>query len=162
MNLAIVDFKWSIGNEMLSKSIFAHLKKKGHDVLLICARESKSVNCIKLTRSDRLVSVFLDSLNPAIIFKFLKSIKNIGTKYNKKLKLSGILVTMFDKRLKKSREILEELRYSFKDILLETVIPRNSKLAEAPAEGKPVALVDLTSKGSLAYLQLAQELSTRK
>jgi len=90
--------------------------------------------------------------------KFLSSIKNIGNKYNKNLKFSGILITMFDRRLKKSKEILAELRQSFKDIVFETVIPRNSKLAEAPAQGKPVALIDLTSPGALSYLKLAEEM----
>lgn len=94
--------------------------------------------------------------------KFLSSIKNIGNKYNKNLKFSGILITMFDRRLKKSKEILVELRQSFKDIVFETVIPRNSKLAEAPALGKPVALIDLTSQGALSYLKLAEEMINKK
>jgi len=147
----------------LLKSILKPIKPMYDYIILDCPPNLGTLTINALVAADALlIPLQAEYYSLKSLGKFLKSIKNIGTKYNKKLKLSGILVTMFDKRLKKSREILEELRYSFKDILLETVIPRNSKLAEAPAEGKPVALVDLTSKGSLAYLQLAQELSTRK
>ncbi len=65
---------------------------------------------------------------------------------------------MFDKRIKKSQEISEELRYSFKDTVLDTVIPRNSKISDAPSEGKPVALLDIASSGAIGYLQLAEEI----
>lgn len=90
--------------------------------------------------------------------KFLRSIKNVGNKHNPKLKLNGILVTMFDKRLKKSKEIVEELNYGFKDLVYGTIIPRNSKLAEAPAIGKPAALIDMSSAGAIAYFKLAEEI----
>ena len=65
---------------------------------------------------------------------------------------------MFDKRVKKSQEISKELRYSFKDTVLETVIPRNSKISEAPSMGKPVALFDIASAGAVGYLKLAEEI----
>ena len=66
----------------------------------------------------------------------------------------------FDKRIKKSQEISEELRYSFKDTVLDTVIPRNSKISDAPGEGKPAALMDITSSGAISYLHLAEEILT--
>ncbi len=90
--------------------------------------------------------------------KFLRSVKKIGRKYNQNLRLMGILVTMLDRRLKKSREIYGELQYTFKDILFNTVIPRNSRLTEAPAQGKPVALVDINSSGAVSYFKLAEEI----
>ena len=65
---------------------------------------------------------------------------------------------MIDKRVKKSREIAEELKHNFKDIVFSAKIPRNSKIAEAPAIGKPVALIDVTSPGSVNYLKLAEEI----
>lgn len=90
--------------------------------------------------------------------KFLKTLKSIGSKHNNNLEIEGILVTMFDKRLKKSREIVEEMAKSFKNLLFQTKIPRNSKIAEAPSVGKPVALYDIGSSGALAYLSLAEEI----
>jgi len=69
---------------------------------------------------------------------------------------------MFDKRLKKSREIEEELRKTFKNLIFKTKIPRNSKLSEAPSVGKPVALFDINSTGALSYLSLAEEIIARE
>ncbi len=89
--------------------------------------------------------------------KFLRSIRNIANKFNKNLTIQGILITMYDARLKKSREIADELKRSFKKLLFNTKIPRNSKLAEAPSVGKPVALFDINSKGAISYLNLAEE-----
>ena len=63
---------------------------------------------------------------------------------------------------KKSNQIKEELRYSFKKMVFETVIPRNSKLSEAPSKGKPVALYDISSVGAISYLQLADEILNYK
>ncbi len=90
--------------------------------------------------------------------KFLRSIKNIGNKFNPKLEILGILITMFDKRLKKSSEIANDMSKSFKDLLFQTKIPRNSKISEAPSVGKPVALFDINSKGAISYLNLAEEI----
>ena len=90
--------------------------------------------------------------------KFLNSVSNIGQKFNEKIQIEGILLTMFDKRLKKNHEIEEELRKSFKDLLFQTKIPRNSKISEAPSVGKPVALFDINSKGAISYLNLAEEI----
>ena len=90
--------------------------------------------------------------------KFLRSIKNIGGKFNPHLNILGILITMFDKRLKKSREIANDMSKSFKDLLFVTKIPRNSKISEAPSVGKPVALYDINSTGAISYLNLAEEI----
>lgn len=90
--------------------------------------------------------------------KFLQSITNIGAKYNSEIKIEGILLTMFDKRLKKNHEIANDIIKTFKDLIFQTKIPRNSKISEAPSVGKPVALFDINSVGALSYLSLAEEL----
>ncbi len=90
--------------------------------------------------------------------KFLQAIRNLGKQYNNDLEIEGILITMFDRRIKKSDEIATELRKSFKGLVFETQIPRNSKLSEAPAVGKPALLFDVNSPGAVSYLNLAEEL----
>jgi len=90
--------------------------------------------------------------------KFLRSISSISTKFNPKIEILGILITMYDKRLKKSKEIADEINKSFKDLLFKTKIPRNSKISEAPSVGKPVALFDIKSAGAVSYLTLAEEI----
>jgi chromosome partitioning protein len=90
--------------------------------------------------------------------KFVRTVKKLSQDYNPELNFKGFLITMFDKRIKKSQEISEKLRYSFKNTVLQTVIPRNSKLSEAPSKGKPVALIDIASAGASGYLHLAEEI----
>ncbi|MCB0282305.1 MAG: ParA family protein [Calditrichae bacterium] len=89
--------------------------------------------------------------------KFLKSVSNIGSKFNSEIQIEGVLLTMFDKRLKKSHEIAEEMSKSLKNLIFNTKIPRNSKISEAPSFGKPVALFDINSIGAISYLHLAEE-----
>lgn len=151
-------FAYALQNKLL-KSILKPIKPIYDYIILDCPPNLGTLTVNGLIAADLLlIPLQAEFYSLKSLGKFLSSIKNIGNKYNKSLKFSGILITMFDRRLKKSREILEELQYGFKDILFKTIIPRNSKLAEAPALGKPVALVDLTSSGALSYLKLAEEL----
>lgn len=78
--------------------------------------------------------------------------------FNPTLEVRGIVLTMFDERTNLSSQVREELRSHFPDKVLETVIPRNIKLAEAPSFGKPVLLYDIRSKGSESYIRLAREI----
>lgn len=94
--------------------------------------------------------------------KFLRSVRNIGNKFNTKLNIMGILITMYDNRLKKSREIANDMSKSFKELIFRTKIPRNSKISEAPSVGKPVALFDINSSGAISYLNLAEEIIKRE
>ena len=68
---------------------------------------------------------------------------------------------MYDRRLNLSRQVAEELKKHFGDIVFETVIHRNTRLAEAPSHGKPVIFYDASSKGAKDYLNLARELIQR-
>jgi chromosome partitioning protein len=143
----------------LMRSVLKPLRSVYDYIILDCPPNLGTLTINALVAADSLlIPLQSEYYSLKSLGKFLTALKNIGNKYNKDLKFSGILITMFDRRLKKSREILEELRYSFKDIVFQTVIPRNSKVAEAPALGKPVALVDLSSSGALSYLKLAEEL----
>jgi len=78
--------------------------------------------------------------------------------FNPGLSVLGILLTMFDERTNLSLQVRENLAGHFGDQVLETVIPRNVRLAEAPSFGKPVLLYDIRSKGAESYLRLAREI----
>jgi chromosome partitioning protein len=86
------------------------------------------------------------------------TLDTVRTYFNPRLAVEGILLTMFDERTNLSKQVAEEIRKSLKDILFETVIPRNIRLAEAPSFGKPIVLYDIKSKGAEAYLNLAEEI----
>ena len=88
----------------------------------------------------------------------LQTMNSIRKKLNPELKLEGVLLTMYDGRNSLTRQVSEELRNYFGNSILETVIPRNIRLAEAPSHGMPILQYDLRSKGAESYLRLAREI----
>ena len=90
--------------------------------------------------------------------KLLNTIKIIQTRLNPNLEIEGILLTMYDVRLRLSNQVVEEVRQHFQDIVFDTIIPRNVKLSEAPSFGKPALTHDANSTGAISYLNLAQEI----
>ncbi len=150
-------FTHSLQDKML-KGVLTPLKEDYDYILMDCPPSLGAMTINALMASDSLIiPVQTEYFALKALGKFLKTIRRIGKEGNPNLKLQGILVTMFDRRLRKSKEIYEELRQGFRDILFQTVIPRNARVAEAPAMGKPVALVDLSSPGAINYFKLAEE-----
>lgn len=90
--------------------------------------------------------------------KLLSTIRIIQTRLNPNLAIEGILLTMYDQRLRLSNQVVEEVRQHFQNMVFETIIPRNIKLSESPSFGIPAILHDSDSKGSISYLNLAQEI----
>jgi chromosome partitioning protein len=89
--------------------------------------------------------------------QLLKTIQLIKQALNPRLKIEGILLTMFDGRNNLAHQVVQEVKKHFKDKVFETIIPRNIRLSEAPSHGKPVLLYDIHSKGAESYLNLARE-----
>lgn len=87
----------------------------------------------------------------------LKTVKLIRERLNPRLEVEGIVLTMFDGRTSLALQVRDEVQRYFPGQILDTVIPRNIRLTEAPSHGKPVMLYDLRSPGSIAYLELARE-----
>ncbi|MBQ2660072.1 ParA family protein [Candidatus Saccharibacteria bacterium] len=94
------------------------------------------------------------------VAQLLESMKLVR-KVNPKLKLLGVVATMFDKRTSLSIQVLEEIKKYFKDKTFKTTIPRNVRIAEAPSHGVPVGAYDKFSKGAKAYKELAKEVTER-
>ncbi|MET0644463.1 MAG: AAA family ATPase [Candidatus Binatia bacterium] len=88
----------------------------------------------------------------------LETMNLVQRELNPKLRLEGIVITMFDSRNRISHQVVEEVRSHFPDKLFQTIIRRNVRLSESPSYGKPVYLYDITSTGSQDYLELAREL----
>lgn len=93
--------------------------------------------------------------------QLLNTVRLIQKNLNARLEIEGVLLTMFDSRLKLSQQVAAEARGYFGDRVFRTPIPRNVRLAEAPSFGKPIVLYDLVSAGAKSYLALAQELIWR-
>lgn len=90
--------------------------------------------------------------------KLLNTIKIIQSRLNTNLEIEGILLTMYDVRLRLSNQVVDEVNSHFKQMVFETIIPRNIKLSESPSFGIPAIAHDAESKGAVAYLNLAEEI----
>ena len=90
--------------------------------------------------------------------KLLNTIKIVQSRLNPDLQIEGILMTMYDGRLRLSNQVVSEVRKHFDEMVFSTIIHRNSRLSEAPSVGKPVILYDADSKGTVNYLNLAKEI----
>lgn len=90
--------------------------------------------------------------------KLLNTIKIVQNRLNQSLEIEGILMTMYDGRLRLCNQVVSEVRRHFDEIVFHTIIHRNTRISEAPSVGKPVILYDATSKGAVNYLNLAKEI----
>lgn len=90
--------------------------------------------------------------------QLLNTIKIVRQHLNPDLEIEGVLLTMFDTRLRLSNQVAQEVRRYFGDKVFDTIVQRNVRLSEAPSFGKPVILYDATSKGSRNYMSLAREI----
>jgi len=94
--------------------------------------------------------------------QLLDTIKRVKASFNPRLKIKGILLTMYDKRTNLAQNVFEDAKKYFKDMVFKTKIPRNVKLGEAPSYGLPIILYDKHSQGSKSYIAFARELLTRR
>ena len=90
--------------------------------------------------------------------KLLNTIKSVQKIHNEALDIEGMLLTMFDSRLRLSNQVVEEVQKHFSEMVFETIIQRNVRLGEAPSYGESIINYDVSSKGAANYLSLAKEL----
>lgn len=95
------------------------------------------------------------------VTKILESMKMVKSRLNKNLSVFGVVMTMYDSRTSLSKQVLEEVRKYFDNLVFKTVIPRNVKVSEAPSHGKSVIRYARLSSGAQAYLKLAREVTRR-
>jgi len=89
--------------------------------------------------------------------QLLATVQLVQNSFNRELRIEGVLLTMFDKRLNLATQVAEEAQNFFGDKVYHTVIPRNVKLSESPSFGKPILLYDVQCLGAKRYLELARE-----
>ncbi len=90
--------------------------------------------------------------------KLLNTIKSIQKIHNADLDIEGLLLTMYDSRLRLSNQVVEEVRKHFQNMVFKTIIQRNVRLSEAPSYGESIIAYDATSRGAVNYINLANEL----
>jgi len=134
--------------------------KKDYDFIIIdCSPSLGLITINALTAADSvIIPVQCEYFALEGLGKLLNTIKIIQTRLNKELEIEGILLTMYDVRLRLSNQVVEEVKTHFKQIVFDTIIPRNIKLSESPSFGVPAIAHDAESKGAVSYLNLAKEI----
>ena len=144
--------------EQILKRLLTPLKADYDFILIDCSPSLGLITVNALTAADSvIIPVQCEYFALEGISKLLNTIKIIKSKLNPSLEIEGFLLTMYDSRLRLANQIYEEVKRPFRDLVFTTVIQRNVKLSEASSYGKPVLLYEPESKGSLNYMQLAQE-----
>ena len=137
--------------------------KSLYDFIIIdCAPSLGLITLNALTSSNSvLIPIQCEYFALEGLGKLLNTIKSVQKIHNENLDIEGILLTMFDSRLRLSNQVVEEVRKHFGNIVFDTIIQRNIKLGEAPSFGKDIITYDVSSKGTKNYLSLADEIVNR-
>jgi chromosome partitioning protein len=148
--------------ESVLKNILADVKDDYDFIVIDCSPSLGLITVNALVAADSVV-VPVQSEFFALegLGKLLNTIKIVQSRLNTNLVIEGILMTMYDGRLRLCNQVVSEVRRHFEDMVFDTIIHRNTRLSEAPSVGKPVVLYDADSKGSINYLNLAKEILQR-
>ena len=141
------------------KVALSPLKAKYDYIIIDCSPSLGLITVNALTAADSvIIPVQCEFFALEGLGKLLNTIKIIQTRLNPKLSIEGILLTMYDQRLRLSNQVVEEVRQHFQNMVFDTIIPRNIKLSESPSYGVPAIMHDADSKGSISYINLAKEI----
>jgi chromosome partitioning protein len=147
------------GRENVLKNILEPIRNDYDFIVIDCSPSLGLITVNALSASDSVVvPVQCEFFALEGLGKLLNTIKIVQSRLNTSLAIEGILMTMYDGRLRLSNQVISEVRRHFEDLVFQTIVHRNAKLSEAPSVGKPVILYDAASKGSLNYLNLAKEI----
>lgn len=142
---------------MLKKSLSA-IREHYDYVLIDCAPSLGLITLNALTAADSvIIPIQCEYFALEGLGKLLNTIKSIQKIHNEHLDIEGLLLTMFDSRLRLSNQVVEEVKKHFNEMVFETVIQRNIRLGEAPSYGESIIAYDATSRGAINYLNLANE-----
>ncbi len=133
--------------------------KDFYDYIIIdCAPSLGLITLNALTAADSiLVPIQCEYFALEGLGKLMNTIKMIQNHQNPELDIEGLLLTMYDSRLRLSNMVIEEVQTHFKEMVFDTIIQRNVRLSEAPSFGENIILYDATSKGAINYMNLAKE-----
>jgi len=144
--------------EMVLKNILEPVRNDYDFVIIDCSPSLGLITVNALTAADSvIVPVQCEFFALEGLGKLLNTIKIVQSRLNTELQIEGILMTMYDGRLRLCNQVVNEVRRHFEDMVFTTIIHRNSKLSEAPSFGKPVILYDSDCKGAINYLNMAKE-----
>ncbi len=145
--------------ENVLKNILETVKDNYDFVIIDCSPSLGLITVNALVAADSvIVPVQCEFFALEGLGKLLNTIKIVQSRLNTELQIEGILMTMYDARLRLCNQVVSEVRKHFDEMVFDTIIHRNTRISEAPSVGKPVILYDSESKGSTNYLNLAKEI----
>ena len=145
--------------EQLMRNVLSKVKKDYDFVIIDCSPSLGLVTINALCASDSvIIPVQCEYFALEGLGKLLNTIKIVQTRLHPDLGIEGILLTMYDSRLRLSNQVVEEVKTHFQQMVFDTIIHRNTKLGEAPSFGHTIISHDVSSKGATNYLNLAREI----
>ncbi|PKP02940.1 MAG: chromosome partitioning protein ParA [Bacteroidetes bacterium HGW-Bacteroidetes-6] len=148
--------------ERMMRKVVRQIRDDYDYVVIDCSPSLGLITVNALTASDSvLIPVQCEYFALEGLGKLLNTIKIVQTRLNQELSIEGILLTMYDLRLRLSNQVVDEVRQHFKEMVFETIVPRNTRLGEAPSFGESIIMFDVESKGAVSYLNLAREILQR-
>lgn len=145
--------------EYMLKRAIEDLKSRYDYIIIDCAPSLGLLTLNALTAADSvMIPIQCEYFALEGLGKLLNTIKSVQKIHNADLDIEGLLLTMYDSRLRLSNQVVEEVRKHFDQMVFETIIQRNVRLSEAPSYGESIISYDAGSKGANNYLSLAQEL----
>lgn len=145
--------------ESVLKSLLEPVREQYDFIIIDCSPSLGLITVNALTAADSvMVPVQAEFFALEGLGKLLNTIKIVQSRLNPDLVIEGILMTMYDGRLRLCNQVVNEVRKHFDEMVFDTIIHRNARISEAPSVGKPVILYDGQSKGAVNYLNLAKEI----
>lgn len=148
--------------EYMLKKALEEIKDLYDYILIDCAPSLGLLTLNALTAADAvIIPIQCEYFALEGLGKLLNTIKSVQKIHNKNLDIEGLLLTMYDSRLRLSNQVVDEVQKHFNDMVFSTIIQRNVKLSEAPSYGENIINYDASSKGASNYLSLAKEIITK-
>jgi chromosome partitioning protein len=145
--------------EHMMRLSLAKIKEEYDFIIIDCSPSLGLITINSLTAADSvIIPVQCEFFALEGLGKLLNTIKIVQARLNPDLDIEGLLLTMFDVRLRLSNQVVEEVKMHFQTMMFDTIIQRNTKLGEAPSHGSTVIMHDASCKGSINYLNLAREI----
>ena len=145
--------------EYKMKAVLDKIRDNYDFIIIDCSPSLGLITINALTAADSvIIPVQCEYFALEGLGKLLNTIKIVQNRLNTNLQIEGILLTMYDVRLRLSNQVVEEVKTHFQDIVFDTIIQRNTRLSEAPSYGISVIMHDANCKGAINYLNLAREI----
>tara|TARA_X000000950_G_scaffold109222_1_gene137646 strand:+ start:562 stop:1323 length:762 start_codon:yes stop_codon:yes gene_type:complete len=145
--------------EYVFKSVFSEIINDYDFLIIDCPPSLGLITLNALTASSSvIIPIQCEYYALEGLGKLLNTIKGVQNVHNNILEIEGILLTMFDSRLRLSNQVKEDVKKHFGNMVFNTIIPRNVSLGEAPSHGESIIVYNATSKGSKSYIKFAQEI----